>query len=68
MKLIYVIEDNGDGSSSAKYFRSNKDAENYMKWAWDNLEQPPEDIEHDIFTVENGVLCPLQGFHSPEDD
>ncbi len=65
VKLIYVIEDNGDGSQSPRYFPSEDVAENWIQTT-DFYGGPiPEGVEVDEFTVnENGVLEPVQGFHN----
>jgi hypothetical protein len=63
VKLIYVIDDCGDGSQRNVYFSSEEAAENWIETT-DFYGGPiPDGVEVDTFTVlPNGVLKPIYGF------
>ena len=66
VKLIYVIQDCGDGSSRNSYFESVDKAEEYIeKNDWYGI--IPEGVEVDTFTLlPNGILKPTSGFDEYE--
>ena len=63
VKLISVVLDAGDGSSYAKYFPSEQEAQAYVdKYEGDDAGGYPQEVSTDRFDVEDGILVPFGGF------
>ena len=64
LRSIFILLDNGDGSSRAKYFPTDEAADAYLeKYEGDAMGGYPQEVDGDTFTVsEDGVLIPQWGF------
>lgn len=63
VKLISVVLQEGDGSSYAKYFPSEQEANAYVdKYEGDEYGGLPQEVSVDTFDVEDGILIPFGGF------